>query len=96
LPKSSSKRFATGARVYFSITCPFGLPKWLIKITAAPLSSAYLIVGKAALILLSDSTTPFFTGTLKSTRINALLPAKSRSSINNLDIKTPLFFIKTT
>lgn len=43
--------FATGAKLYFLLTFPSGRPKWDMRTTAfAPLSIAYLIVGRAATI----------------------------------------------
>ena len=49
--------------------------------TAAPFSSASLMVGSEATIRASLFTTPSFTGTLRSSRISTRLPARSRSVI---------------
>ena len=68
-------------------TSPFGRPKWLNKISFAPWSNAYLIVGSAAVILVSSETFPSLIGTLKSTLIKTFLPSNFKSFIDNLFIK---------
>ena len=57
------------------------LPKWDSRITFAPDSIAYKIVGIAAWIRLLEVITPFLIGTLKSTLINTFLPFNSKSFI---------------
>ena len=52
-----------------------------VTVTLAPALRAYSIVGMLATILASLVTTPSFTGTLRSARINTRLPRKSRSVI---------------
>jgi hypothetical protein len=42
--------------------------------TRAPASSAYSIVGSDSRIRVSSPMTPFFSGTLKSTRMNTRRP----------------------
>jgi len=68
LPRSLSTSAATGLRVYFSFGVPFGRPRWEIRTTdLAPLSKAYLMVGKAATIRWLLEILPSRNGTLKST-----------------------------
>ena len=55
------------------------LPKWLIRITLAPLPINSLIVGRAATILLSSLIVPSLSGTLKSQRTRTFFPATSKS-----------------
>ena len=87
LLRSSSSLFATGARLIFFFISPFGRPRWLIRIIFAFFSSAYSIVGKAALILLSSVIFRSSSrGTLKSTLINTLLSLISMSFIHFLFI----------
>jgi hypothetical protein len=69
LPNSFSNSATTGFKLYFGLALPSGRPRCDIKMTAfAPLSTAYLIVGRAPairwlfVIFLSPSR-----GTLKST-----------------------------
>lgn len=68
LPNSFSSSGTTGLRLYFGLGFPSGRPRWDMRMTAlAPLSMAYLIVGRAPtmrwlLVILSPSR-----GTLKST-----------------------------
>src|SRR5690606_39182595 len=62
--------------------CPFGLPKCDIKITAAPSSNNFCIVGMAPWILLSSVIwKSAFRGTLKSTRNKTFFPKKLAASI---------------
>ncbi len=76
-PTSSASRSATGARLNSGDGLPLGRPRWLARITVAPCSSAYSMVGSDARIRVSSPITPFFNGTLKSTRMNARFPARS-------------------
>ena len=82
-PSSSATFGATGFRLYFGLTCPFGRPRCDARIAVAPLSSAYRIVGTDARMRVSSVTTPFSSGTLKSTRMNTRRPARSRSRIES-------------
>ncbi len=50
-----------------------------MSITRAPASRAAWIVGNEARMRASLVTTPFFTGTLRSSRISTRLPLRSRS-----------------
>ena len=75
LPSSSESLTATGARENFSSGPFFGLPRWEQRITLPPSFIIFLIVGKAAVILLSFVITPSFRGTLKSQRQRTFLPA---------------------
>src|SRR5579884_2281312 len=71
-----------GVRRIFSTTSPLGRPRWDIKMTDAPLSSRYWIVGRAALMRVSSVMFRSASrGTLKSTRTRTLLPATSISRI---------------
>ena len=79
---SSDNLSATGFIEYFSFTSPFGLPKCEQSTTFAPLSSKYLIVGSAALILVSSVISPSFNGTLKSQRTNIFFPLSSFVSMS--------------
>ena len=79
---SSDNLSATGFIEYFSFTSPFGLPKCEQRTTFAPLSSKYLIVGSAALILVSSVISPSFNGTLKSQRTNIFFPLSSFVSMS--------------
>ena len=45
----------TGRKESFESICPFGRPKWEHKITFAPCSVKYLIVGKVATIRVSST-----------------------------------------
>src|SRR5690606_29812285 len=56
-----------------------GRPRCDITMTRAPASSARRRVGIVAWMRVSLPTTPSFTGTLRSSRINTRLPARSRS-----------------
>ena len=62
--------------------CPsVGRPRCDISMTAAPASSAALIVGNAARMRASLVTLPSATGTFRSSRMRTRLPARSRSAI---------------
>ena len=52
-----------------------------MRMTRAPSPTSFSIVGSAARMRVSSVTTPSFTGTLKSTRTSARLPAPSSSSM---------------
>ena len=56
---------------------PFGLPRWLPIITAAPLLNINLIVGIASRILISLIIFPSIKGTLKSTLKKTFFPVIS-------------------
>ena len=76
LPNNSDNRAATGVKRRDSST-PLGRPKWLVKITLAPLEVKSWIVGRAARIRVSSVIEPLSRGTLKSTRTNTRFPDKS-------------------
>ena len=78
-PSSWLKRSATGASFIFH--SPLGLPRWEQAMTAAPLSSRYLMVGSAATMRLSLVIAPVSLswGTLKSQRSRTFLPLTSTS-----------------
>ena len=80
-PSRSASRVTAGASDISGLTWPLGRPRWLIRITFPPASTAALIVGRAALIRLSSVTfCPSSSGTLKSTRIRTRLPLRSSLS----------------
>jgi hypothetical protein len=56
----------------------FGLPRWLINTTLPPSANIFFMVGMAARIRVSSVTAcvALSKGTLKSTRIKAVLPLK--------------------
>ena len=83
--------FGTGTRLYFSTRSPFGRPRCEARITRAPCSNAYWIVGSAARMRVSSSTLPSLMGTLKSTRMKTRLPFKSRSLIESLGIEIKMY-----
>ena len=79
---SSPRRAAAGASVNFSSKpSPAGRPRWLIRMTFAPLDARYSIVGSAARMRVSSLTTPSLMGTLKSTRTMTRLPRTSTPSM---------------
>ena len=81
-PSFSERRLATGAREYFMLNSPLGRPRCEQRMTAAPCSSRYLIVGSAALMRVSSVMFLFSSrGTLKSQRTSTFLPETSMSSI---------------
>lgn len=80
-PRYSESLFATGARLNSGLYSPLGLPRCEQSITFAPCSIKYLIVGRAATILLSLVISPSLSGTLKSQRARTFLPFTSMSSI---------------
>ena len=92
-PISSLILSATGAREYFILNSPFGLPMWLQRIIFAPFSLRYLTVLSASRIRLSSVITPSLIGTLKSQRTIHLLPLTLISSTVFLPkpaiVKTP-------
>ena len=82
LPKTFDKYLATGSKLNSFLTSPFGLPKWAIKITFAPLSVKYWTVGTIACILVSSVTLLFSSkGTFISTLTNARFPLISLKSL---------------
>ena len=60
------------------------LPIWEHRMTLAPLSTRYLMVGRAATIRLSEVILPPLVGTLKSQRHSTRLPATSISTMDFL------------
>src|SRR5437764_7977718 len=93
LPRSSLKRCAAGARLYFLFTSPFGRPRCDMRMTAAPLSNKYCMVGSDARMRLSSVICrSASTGALKSTRTSTRFPAASISRTVFLFIQ----FVPTT
>jgi hypothetical protein len=80
LPSNSESLFATGAKESSGFTSPLGLPMCEQRITLAPSSISFLMVGKAAVILFSSVITPSLRGTLKSHLTNTRFPVTLRSS----------------
>ena len=64
-----------------SVKMPWGLPICEQRITFAPFSRRYLMVGRASTILLSLVISPSLSGTLKSQRTSTFLPETSTSSM---------------
>ena len=97
LPSFSERLFATGARESDGTGSPFGLPICEQRITLAPLSIRYLIVGSAPTIRFSSVILPSASsGTLKSQRTKTFLPFTSTSStVNLLYIVNFSFFMRT-
>src|SRR5574339_412805 len=89
-PSNSPTRAATGLRQYLGFGCPFGRPRCEARMTVAPLSSAYWMVGSDARTRVSSPIVPFLIGTLKSTRTKARLPARSRSVMLRATALQPL------
>jgi hypothetical protein len=82
-PISSPSRAATGFKLISALGLPFGRPRCDASTThAAPASSACVIVGSEARILVSSPMTPFLSGTLKSTRTNTRRSFRRRSRID--------------
>src|SRR5947199_3352709 len=80
-----------GLRLYFGSTLPLGRPRWLIRITAAPWSRRYWIVGSDARRRVSSVIAPVAScGALRSTRTSARLPRTSRSRTVAFSILEPL------
>jgi hypothetical protein len=72
--------WATSAATGFSESFAFGAfgrPKCDSKMTLAPLSASSVIEGAARSMRVASETTPFSTGTLRSTRISTRLPFTS-------------------
>ncbi len=83
-PSSSAMRAATGASENSSLYTPSsGRPRCDMSITRAPALWAASIVGSDARMRASLVTTPFLTGTLRSSRISTRLPFRSRSVIRS-------------
>ena len=87
-PSNSATFAATGFRLYFGLGCPLGRPRCDARITVAPFSSAYRIVGTDARMRVSSATAPFSIGTLKSTRMNTRRPDRSRSRMESFILTT--------
>ena len=83
-PRSSESLTATGASENFSSGPFFGLPRCEQRITLPPSAISFLIVGRAAVILLSFVITPSLSGTLKSQRTSTFLPFTLMSSTDTL------------
>src|SRR5271165_6320242 len=83
-PSNSSSFFAAGFKEYFGSGPPLGLPRCDASTKRPPFSIASFNVGSVSRIRVSSVTTPSFSGTLKSTRINTRLPFNSKSRIVNL------------
>src|SRR6185436_13874691 len=92
----SDRRAATGFRLNSGTGLPFGRPRWLASTAVAPWSSAYSIVGRVARMRVSSPTRPSFSGTLKSTRMNARSPRRSRSRIESFANAKILRFSKSS
>src|SRR5665213_4545183 len=72
--------WASSAATGFSelaVSRPFGRPKCDSRITLAPLSASSVIDGAVRSMRVASDTTPFSTGTLRSTRISTRLPFTS-------------------
>ena len=82
-PAGPTAPWPPGRRLMSGTRLPSGRPRCDIRMTFAPLSFRYLIVGSDSRRRLSLSTTPSFRGTLKSTRTMTRLPRGSRSSMNS-------------
>ncbi len=93
--KASIFAFSFLLSFIFSSSTLCGLPRCEQRITFAPCSSKYLIVGSAPLIRFSSVITPSFIGTLKSTRTRHLFPATSTSRMDFLFISLLLIFFST-
>ena len=85
-PAASARRSAQGARLISGFGLPLGRPRWLARISAAPWSSAYWMLGSDALMRLSlvISLPPGARGTLKSTRMKTRLFRRSRSRMESV------------
>src|SRR5262249_54923225 len=59
---------------------PFGRPKWESRTTLPPLSAISRMVGATRSMRVVSATSPFSTGTLRSTRTSTRLPLTSASS----------------
>src|SRR6266550_3045858 len=80
---SSARRFATGASESLA-SVPLGRPRWETSPSDAPPSMSALRVGSAARIRVSSATSPFSSGTLKSTRTRTRFPRTSASRMVRL------------
>src|SRR5215813_13328892 len=66
---------------------PFGRPKWESRITLPPLSAISRMVGVMRSMRVASATSPFSTGTLRSTRTSTRLPLTSASSsVRNMSV----------
>jgi len=80
--KCSLSLFATISRLFLALSVSsLTRPRCENTIAFPPWESTYLIVGNASTILFSSLISPFFNGTLKSTRINTFLPLTLMSLI---------------
>src|SRR4051794_5327615 len=79
LPSSSRSRFDTGSSEVAG-SMPFGRSRCEQRTILAPRSRSSSIAGSAAWMRASSATSPFFSGTLKSTRTSTRSPGRvSRS-----------------
>jgi hypothetical protein len=78
-PSSCARRSATGFRRSASFTLPLGRPRWLARMTEAPRSSRWMIVGRLARIRVSSVILPSSSGTLRSARRKTRFPVTSTS-----------------
>ena len=60
-----------------------------MRMTRAPSSTSFWMVGSAARMRVSSVTAPSFTGTLKSTRTSTRLPRASSSSMVLISAMAP-------
>src|SRR5499427_2196444 len=80
---------ATGFKDCFG-SRPFGRPKCESRMTLPPLSAISVIAGATRSMRVESDTTPFSTGTLRSTRIRTRLPFTSAwSSVLNAVMTRP-------
>ena len=80
LPRSSWSRSETGRRLSAESGTPRGRPRWEVTTTAAPISRAVRIAGRAARRRLSSATRPFARGAFRSVRRSSRRPRSSRSA----------------
>ena len=83
-PRSSVRRFATGARESSGFGSPFGLPRCEQRMIFPPSAISFLIVGRAATRRFSSVILPSCRGTLKSHLTRTLWPFTLISSTDFL------------
>src|SRR5688500_10353835 len=81
LPSAFDNGSTSGFSDISGTRLPSGRPKWLSTITLAPLAASSLSVGAARSMRVASVTSPFFIGTLRSTRTSTRLLATSMESI---------------
>ena len=79
-PSAASRAGVSCARLISGTGRPFGRPKWAKRTTRPPFARMSRIVGMIFSIRVASVTRPFSIGTLMSTRVSTVLPARSRSS----------------